>query len=97
MPKNTEENQDKMKEKLAYLGLNLTRIPKILKEFTPISYRPAKSYDETSYKVYQYIPVCDIQILLTPTHRLADLNQKYKLSAPIGAYLDAKSEENIER
>lgn len=97
MPKNTEEKQDKMKEKLAYLGLNLTRIPKILKEFTPISYRPAKSYDETSYKVYQYIPVCDIQILLTPTHRLADLNQKYKLSAPIGAYLDAKSEENIER
>lgn len=97
MPKNTEENQDKIKEKLAYLGLNLTRIPKILKEFTPISYRPAKSYDDTSYKVYQYIPVCDIQILLTPTHRLADLSQKYKLSAPIGAYLDTKSEENIER
>lgn len=97
MPKNTEENQDKMKEKLAYLGLNLTRIPKILKEFTPISYRPTKSYDDTSYKVYQYIPVCDIQILLTPTHRLAELNQKYKLSAPIGTYLDTKSEENIER
>lgn len=97
MPRNTEENQDKMKEKLSYLGLNLTRIPKILKEFTPISYRPAKSYDDISYKVYQYIPVCDIQILLTPTHRLADLNQKYKLSAPIGAYLDTKSEENIER
>lgn len=97
MPKNTEENQDTMEEKLSYLGLNLNRIPKILKEFTPISYRPTKSYDDTSYKVYQYIPICDIQILLTPTHRLADLNQKYKLSAPLSAYLDAKSEENIER
>lgn len=97
MPKTTEENQEKMKEKLAYLGLNLTRIPKILKEFTPFSYKPAKTYDDTSYKVYQYIPVCDIQILLTPAHRLTELNQKYKLAAPIGAYLDTKSEENIER
>ena len=97
MPKSTEENQEKIKKKLDYLGLNLTRIPKILKEFEPINYRPAKSYDDTSYKVYQYIPVCDIQILLAPTHRLADLNQKYKMAAPIGAYLDTKSEENIER
>ena len=97
MPKSTEENQEKIKKKLDYLGLNLTRIPKILKEFEPINYRPAKSYDDTSYKVYQYIPVCDIQILLAPTHRLADLNQKYKMAAPIGTYLDTKSEENIER
>ena len=97
MPKSTEENQEKIKKELDYLGLNLTRIPKILKEFEPINYRPAKSYDDTSYKVYQYIPVCDIQILLAPTHRLADLNQKYKMAAPIGAYLDTKSEENIER
>ena len=97
MPKSTEENQEKIKKKLDYLGLNLIRVPKILKEFEPINYRPTKSYDDTSYKVYQYIPVCDIQILLAPTHRLADLNQKYKMSAPIAAYLDTKSEENIER
>lgn len=97
MPKNTEENQERIKEKLDYLGLNLARIPKILKEFEPISYRPVKSYDDTSYRVYQYIPVCDIQILLAPTHRLEDLNKKYKLSAPIGTYLDTKSEENIEK
>lgn len=97
MPKNTEENQEKMKEKLAYLGLNLNRIPKILKEFAPLSYKPVKAYEETSYKVYRYIPVCDIQILLTPAQRLTELNQKYKLAAPIGAYLDTKSEENVER
>ena len=78
MPKNTEENQEKMKEKLAYLGLNLNRIPKILKEFAPLSYKPVKAYEETSYKVYRYIPVCDIQILLTPAQRLTELNQKYK-------------------
>lgn len=96
MPKNTEEKEN-LKEKLSYLGLNLERIPKILKEFTPFSFKPANSYDETSYKVYQYIPVCDIQILLTPSNRLTNLNQKYKLAAPISAYLDSREEKNIER
>lgn len=97
MPKNTEENRENLKEKLTYLGLNLERIPKVLKEFQSFSFRPSKSYDDTSYKVYKHIPVSDIQILLTPTDRLTDLNQKYKLAQPISAYLDSKSEENIER
>ncbi len=97
MPKGTEENDEKLKEKLNYLGLDLEKIPKVLKEFKPFSFRPSKSYDEISYKVYQYIPITDIQILLTPTDRLTDLNQKYKLSAPISAYLDSKSESNLEK
>ena len=96
MSKNTED-REKLKEKLDFLGLNLERVPKVLKEFKSFSFRPTKSYDDTSYKVYRYIPVKDIQILLTPTDRLTDLNEKYKLSIPIGAYLDSKSEENIER
>ena len=97
MPRDTEENKTELKEKLTYLGLNLEKIPKVLKEFKPFSFRPSKSYDDISYKVYQYIPVNNIQILLTPTDRLTDLNQKYKLSAPISAYLDSKSESNIEK
>lgn len=97
MPKANAEDKEKLKEKLAYIGLNLDRVPKFLKEFTPFSFRASKSYDETSYKVYRYIDVTKIQILLTPTDRLADLNQKYKLSAPITSYLDSKSEQNIER
>lgn len=97
MSRTTEENKEELKEKLTYLGLNLEKIPKVLNEFKPFSFRPSKSYDDTSYKVYQYIPVNDIQILLTPTDRLTDLNQKYKLSAPIGAYLDSKSENNLEK
>ena len=97
MPKNTEEDKEKLKEKLTYLGLNLERIPKFLKDFNPFSFRPSKSYDDTSYKVYQYININDIQILLTPTDRLTDLNEKYKLAAPLSSYLDTKSEANIER
>ena len=96
MQKNTEDREN-LEGKLAYLGLNLERIPKVLKEFSSFSFKPAKSYDDTSYKVYQHIPVKDIQILLTPTDRLTDLNQKYKLALPVADYLDSKSERNIER
>ena len=51
MSKKTEDNEN-LKEKLSYLGLNLARIPKILKDFTDFEFRPTKAYDETSYKVY---------------------------------------------
>ena len=95
MPKEIAE--DKLKEKLDYIGLNLEKIPKFLKEFTPFSFRPLKSYDDMGYKVYQYVDVTDIDILLTPTDRLTNLNEKYKLSSHISNYLDSKSKENIER
>ncbi len=96
MPKNIAEDKDKLKEKLEYIGLNLEKVPSFLKEFIPFSYRPLKSYDDMSYKVYKYIDVSDIEILLIPTDRLTNLNEKYKLALPIGRYLDSTSEENLE-
>ncbi len=96
MPKNIAEDKEKLKEKLEYIGLNLERIPTFLKESTPFSFRPLKSYDDMSYKVYKYVDVADIQILLTPTDRLTNLSEKYKLALPIGRYLDSKTEENLE-
>lgn len=97
MPKKNAEDKEKIKEKLAYIGLNLERIPKFLKEFQPFSFRASKSYDDTSYKVYRYIDVTSIQILLTPTDRLTSVSEKYKLASPIASYLDSKSEENVEK
>ena len=97
MRKNIAEDKEKLKEKLEYIGLNLERIPKFLTEFTPFSFRPLKSYNDTTYKVYKYIDVNDIEILLTPTDRLTNLNEKYKLSSPIGNYLDSKTEQNVEK
>ena len=97
MPKTNAEDKEKLKEKLQYIGLNLERVPKFLKETIPFSFRASKSYDETTYKVYRYLDVTQIQILLTPTNRLANLSEKYKLSTPIASYLDSKLEENIER
>lgn len=97
MPKITNENKDIIEKNLKYIGLDLEKIPKFLKEYEPLNYRPLKSYDDTTYKVYQYVDIQDIEILITPTDRLTDLKEKYKLAAPLIAYLDTEHEENIER
>ena len=86
---------ENLEKKLEYLGLNLTRIPKIFKQFEPLEFRIPKFYDEKQYKQYRFLPVKDIQILLSPTTRLDELEEKYKKASPLFEYLDSKSEENI--
>ena len=93
MPKKITSNS--IEEKLEYLGLDLEKIPKELIEHKPLEFRVPKFYDEKQYKQYKYIPIKDIQILLSPTNRLDDIQEKYKKSSPLKDYLDNTKEENI--
>lgn len=93
MPKNTKE--DTVLSKLEYIGLNLAKIPNFLKETKKLDYKPIKNIEENKYKVYRYIPISKIKILLTPCNRLNTITEKYKESKSIADYLDSKSEENI--
>lgn len=86
-----------IEEKLKYIGLDLNNIPKFLKEFKPLDFRPSKLVEDNSHVVYKYIPINKIQILVTPKNRLDSLDEKYAKAAPIGAYLEPKNEEDIER
>ncbi|MCI8759547.1 MAG: hypothetical protein HFJ34_00175 [Clostridia bacterium] len=94
MPKKIEKNVS-IEEKLEYLGLNLGKIPASIKKIEPLEYRIPKFYDEKQYKQYRYIPIKDIQILLSPTNRLDEIEEKYKKASPLADYLDSKSERNI--
>ncbi len=94
MPKKLEKTGN-MEEKLEYLGLNLEKIPASIKKFEPLEFRVPKFYDEKQYRQYRYIPIKDIQILLSPTNRLDEIEQKYKKASPLADYLDNKSEENV--
>ena len=94
MPKKVQK-QENIEEKLEYLGLNLDKIPASVKKFEPLDFRIPKFYDEKQYRQYRYIPIKDIQILLTPTNRLDELEEKYKKASPLYEYLDQKKEENI--
>lgn len=91
MPKKTET----IEEKLEYLGLNLEKIPARIQKVEPLEFRVPKFYDEKQYRQYRYVPIKDIQILLSPTNRLDEIEEKYKKSSPLADYLDNKKEENI--
>ena len=93
MPKNTKE--DTVLSKLEYIGLNLAKIPDFLKKVKKIDYKPNKNIEENKYRVYRYIPISKIKILLTLCNRLNTITEKYKESKSIADYLDSKQEENI--
>lgn len=93
----TKDSENTFEKDLEYIGLNLNRLPTFLKEYESLNFRPSKSYDDTVYRVYKYVNIKDIEILMTPSDRLTDLRERYKLSSPMIEYLDSRNEENIER
>ncbi len=92
--KDIDQNEN-IKEKLEYIGLDLAKIPKEIKKYKPLEFRIPKFYKENQYRQYRYIPVKNIQILLSPTNRLDDIEEKYKKAKPLNEYLDNTKEENI--
>ena len=95
MPNHTTEKDEKIEEKLKYIGLDLKKKPNFLKEYEPIEYRPARGYDENQYKIYKYVDVREIQILLTRANRMDMLAEKYEKAEPLYSYLDLEKEENM--
>lgn len=94
MPKNTNE-KDLITNNLKYIGLDLEKIPEFLLDYKNVDFKPVKSHDENNFKVYKYINIKDIQILLTPTNRLNTAFEKYSKAEPINQYLDKENEDNI--
>ena len=90
MPKVTNDNE--INEKLKYIGLDLDNIPEFLTNYSNIDYRPLKAYDENSYRVYKYVPISKIQILLTPMNRLNTIKEKYGEASSLKNYLKPENE-----
>ena len=83
-----------IEEKIEYLGLNFERVPKALIATDNLNFKALKGYDEKQYKQYKYVKISDIDILLTPTHRLDSLHERYDEASPLYMYLDSINEEN---
>ena len=75
MAKKTNESQKTLEKNLEYIGLNLNKIPTFLKAHEVLNFRPSKTYDDTVYKVYKYVNIKDIDILITPSDRLTDIKE----------------------
>lgn len=97
MPRKTGDKKEEIFKKLDYIGLDLENIPADITYFEPLKYRIPKFYEENQYKQYRYIPIREIQILLSPTNRLDDLEERYHKASPIAHYLDQKTEAHIEK
>ena len=87
--------EDEIEEKLKYIGLDLNNVPETLKIFEPLNYRITKKYEENKYRQYRFVPIKDIEILLTPTNRLNSVEEKYSKASSIYSYLVPDTEENI--
>ena len=96
MPKSTNENNN-IKENLEYIGLDLNNIPDFLLEYKEVDFKPSKIIEDNTFKVYRYINLKDIEILLTPKNRLNTISEKYMNAVPLNMYLDSENEENIIR
>lgn len=94
MPKTNEDN---IKEKLEYIGLDLENIPEFFMEHKQLEYKPLRidQENENCYRVYKYVPITKIQILLTQSNRLDTTKEKYLKSSTLESYLNPKEEEDI--
>ena len=95
MSENTNEDLLNIQKKLEYIDLDINNIPDFLKDYKYLDFRPSKSYEDNGYKVYRYIPVNKIQIMLTPSNRLDYIEEKYSKASPIYPYLSPMDEKDI--
>lgn len=95
--KGNTENLNMLNEKVNYIGFKLGEVPPFLKKVDLLNYRiPRGNYDEKTYKTYRYIPVENIEILISPTNRLDELEKRYKLARPLYTYMKADTNDEIE-
>ena len=87
MPKTTNDEIKNIEEKLKYIGLNISEIPKSFQSMQNIKCNLTKEYRDTIYKVFKYVDVRDIQIFITSEGKISNIEKKCKLAKPIIEYL----------
>ena len=91
MPKLTNENTKLIEKKLEYIGLNLEKIPNSLKSSETVECHLIKEYRDTTYKVYKYLNVKEIQIFITTENSASNIQKKCKSAMPIEEFFKDES------
>ena len=88
---------NEIESNLEYLNLDLNNVPEILLEKIDSEMLPARNYEEKKFKVYKYVPISKIKILLTRANRMNTIGEKWKMAVPLHAYLIPEDEDGILR
>ena len=93
-----EEQKGEILEKLKYLNLDLDNIPEQILRYEPLNFATSRLNNDKAHRVFKFIPIDQIEILLTPCLRGDSVSQKYSKSMPLKQYLNPeKTEEGLER
>ena len=86
-----------LKKKLKYLNLDLDEIPEELIEYNPVNFSVSRLNNDKDHRIYRYVPIDKIEILITPCLRSDSLKEKYSKAMPLYKYIvPAEEEEDIE-
>ena len=89
--------KNELTSKLKYLELDLNNIPEYLYDFHPLEFNVSRLNNDKDHRIFRFVPIDKIEILLTPCLRSDSIIDKYNKSLPLGKYLAGEnSEEGIE-
>ena len=90
--------KDDLKKKLKYLDLDLNKIQDELISYEPLNYSISRLNNDKDHRVFKYISIDKIDILVTPCLRTDPLKEKYSKALPLYKYIvPSKNEDDLER
>ncbi len=85
-------------KKLNYLNLDFENIPDEVIDYSPLNFNVSRLSNDKDHRVFKFIPIDKIDILITPCLRTDPLRDKYSKAMPLYKYiLPAQSDDDLER
>ena len=89
---------DDLQKKLKFLNLDLEDIPDELTDYQPLNFNVSRLNNDKDHRIFRFVPIDKIDILITPCLRTEPLKEKYSKAMPLHKYIiPAQKEEDIER
>ena len=81
------QNED-LNEKLNYLELDFKNLPDSLTEFNALGFNISRINNDKDHKIYKFVPIDKIEILLTPCLREDSVKDKYNKAVPLYKFFE---------
>lgn len=82
-----------LQENLEFLGLDLEKLPKFIVDATMPAFNTSRLNNDKDLKVYKFVPISEIEILITPCLRSDDIQKKYAEALPLKCFLNGDGDE----